>query len=72
MEKEESKLKLWIKKHKTGLLVGATAVAGVGISLAMYKMGYTTGGRNGFKDGYNEGIDFCNGEWELLQSSTGE
>lgn len=60
--KEEGKVKSWFKKHKTGVAVGTTALAGIGLSIASYHLGL----RNGRNDGYKNGVNFMLGENELL------
>jgi len=55
--KEEGKVKKWVKEHRTGIAVGITAVAGIGLSSLTHWLGYGTGNRDGFKRGYNEGFD---------------
>lgn len=55
--KEEGKVKKWVKEHKTGVAVGVTAVAGIGLSALTHWMGYGRGNRDGFKKGYDEGFD---------------
>lgn len=61
--KEEGKVKTWIKKHKTGLAVGSTALVGLGLSMATYKLGF----RDGRSFGYKEGIEFMESEVELAK-----
>lgn len=41
--KEEGKIKSWMKKHKTALSVGGTALLGVGLAVVSYRMGYDKG-----------------------------
>lgn len=41
--KEEGKFKSWVKKHKTTLAVGSTALVGAGVSVLAYRMGYKEG-----------------------------
>lgn len=52
--KEEGEVKTWIKKHKTGLAVGVTALVGLKLTMAAYRFGF----REGRHFGYEECLDF--------------
>lgn len=52
--KEEGEVKTWIKKHKTKLAVGATALVGLRLTMAAYRCGF----REGRRFGYGECLDF--------------
>ena len=66
--KEEGKFKKWVKRHKTSLATGTTAVVGLGLSALTYKLGYTNGSRDGWNRGFNDRVDFEAGDIEIKES----
>jgi hypothetical protein len=56
--KEEGKVKAWIKKHKTVLSVGATSLVGIGVSVVTHRIGYNDGHYTGYDLGFKEACNF--------------